>query len=349
MHGLMEHPSDNPVGVALFGVGRMGQVHVKHLVEHLLADIVYLVDAPGEKDRVQRLIWTYHLMGKTQYASIEDADRVMADDRVKAVFVCTPTEHHELLIEKALHAGKHVFTEKPVTFSVDKARQFYQEASARGIILFCAFNRRHDPGVKKIKKSVSNGEVGNLLMIKICNRDPPSVCSGAYLAKSGDIFHDSTVHGFDMVSFLTNEMPQSLVAFGHAHEAFYTEIDDVDSAAVMLKFPSGLMAILENSRKSAYGYDQRLEVAGTKGVLILENPVPYQVQSRTLDGTTEEPTHVDIVKRYHESYKAEVGHFLEGVVGLRTCEDPDGSGAILALRLADLSTQSLKSGQVMTV
>ena len=184
---------------------------------------------------------------------------MVKDPEVDGVVVATPTDSHEYLVRKALQAHKAVFCEKPVATDLSRIKECYILAEEVGRPLFCAFNRRFDVSMSRLQSQVRDGAIGKVYQIKATSRDSP-LPSMAYLKISNGIFHDCAVHDVDMACWVVGERPVSVFAQGSAFDPEIGAIGDVDTAAIVLKFPSGVLASIDISRHSQYGYDQRLEV-----------------------------------------------------------------------------------------
>ncbi len=184
----------------------------------------------------------------------------MKDTNVDAVIVATPTTYHETLVRRGLKAHKAVFCEKPVAAEIDRIRECYELSEEVKRPLFCAFNRRFDHAMSNLRDRVNRGEIGKVYQIKTTSRDSP-LPAIAYLKISKGMFHDCAIHDIDMVCWIVGEQPESVFAQGSAFDPEIKAIGDVDTIAIVLKFPSGVIASIDLSRHSQYGYDQRLEVS----------------------------------------------------------------------------------------
>ncbi len=188
------------------------------------------------------------------------AQIVLKDPEVEAVVVATPTDSHEYYVRRALEAGRGVFCEKPIAGNIRDVSACYDIAEKNGRPLYCAFNRRFDAGMRNVYNQVRAGKIGRVYQIKTCSRDSP-LPSLAYLKISNGMFHDCAVHDIDMVCWVVGEQPVKVMAEGSAFDEGIRSIGDVDTVAIILKFPSGVIATIDLNRHSSYGYDQRLEVS----------------------------------------------------------------------------------------
>ena len=185
---------------------------------------------------------------------------VLKDPEIEAVVVTTPTDTHEYYTRRALEAGRGVFCEKPIAANLKDVNTCYDIAEKNGRPLYCAFNRRFDKGMRNVYDQVREGKIGKLYQIKTSSRDSP-LPSMAYLKISNGMFHDCAVHDIDMVCWVVGEAPVRVIAEASAFKEEIKSIGDVDTIAIILKFPSGVIATIDLNRHSCYGYDQRLEVS----------------------------------------------------------------------------------------
>ncbi|XP_067649965.1 inositol 2-dehydrogenase-like [Haliotis asinina] len=332
------------VNVVVFGCGRMGRVHLTTLAALTRVRVKWVVDDAGIHPRVQQVLESLRLH-TTNVADIADVDTVLGDKEVTAVVICTPASNHESLIQAALKAGKHVFCEKPIGLSSESVKSSYRLAAEKDLTLYCGFQRRKDADFSEVYSKIRQGVIGTLRIIKVTSRDGPSHNTADFLKHSGGIFLDSCVHDLDIVCWLAGERPLSLVAYGHAHEEMFAECQDVDMTSIMVKFPSGAIATIDNSRMGAeYGYDQRLEVLGSSGMLKIENPRTSSVQQWCDVGTVLAPMIHDGVQRYLSAYRTEIGHFIDIVTGERE-RDMSAESVITVSQMVELCQESLDTGR----
>ena len=247
------------VNLALCGFGRAGHMHIASIRRSNRCRLRYIVDVAGTQDTIQKFLEEWD-MTSTKFVSAADFDTVVLQDReLQAVMITTTTCVHEQYVRKSLRAGKAVFCEKPIAATLEATKACYKEASDAGLPLLCAFNRRFDPGFKRVVKQVREGKIGKVHMIKTTSRDypPPPM---EYLRQSSGMFHDCAVHDLDVVCWILGETPVEVYAQGTAQHPEIAAMNDVDTIAIVLKFPSGTLATIDLSRHSSYGYDQRLEV-----------------------------------------------------------------------------------------
>ena len=185
---------------------------------------------------------------------------VLSDSEVDAVLIATPTETHEHYVLTSLRAGRAVFCEKPVAADMSSVAACYEEAERLNKPLFCAFNRRFDPGMSAIHRQVKEGKIGKVYQVKTCSRDSP-LPPISFLKISDGMYHDCAVHDIDMICWIVGEVPVGVMAQGTTFNSEIRALNDVDTIAIILKFPSGVLGSIDLSRHSSYGYDQRLEVS----------------------------------------------------------------------------------------
>ena len=326
-------------GVAVFGAGRIGTVHAENLHRHPDAQVRYVVDvdagaAAGLASRCA--------------ARVASATDALTDKDVAAVVIATSTDTHTGLIKLAAAAGKAVFCEKPIDLDVDRAREAVDAVKRHGVQLAIGFNRRHDPSFRKIKDEVDAGTVGSLEYVGITSRDP-SPPPTDYVARSGGIFRDMMIHDFDMARWLVGEEPVEVFAVGSVlFDRSIGEAGDVDSAVALLKTVSGKLCSISNSRRCSFGYDQRIEVFGSSGMLKAGNETATAVRtpdSSGFHGGVERPF---FQERYADAYRIQMDRFLRGLKG-ETVNLADGVDGLRALILADCAQNSLTSGKPVVV
>ena len=251
------------VVVALCGFGRAGQIHFNGLRVNHRCVLKYVVDQVEDTqvaERIRSTLTTYNQDSITKLVGIGEYESVvLKDPEVQAVVVTTPTFTHEGYVRKALEAGKAVFCEKPIAADMKDIASCYDAAARTNLPLFCAFNRRFDPGMSKVQQQVKEGKIGQIYQIKTTSRDSPRP-SIDYIKISYGMYHDCAVHDIDMVCWVLGEEPVGVMAQGVAFDPEIKAVGDVDTIAIILKFPSGVLATIDLSRHSSYGYDQRLEV-----------------------------------------------------------------------------------------
>lgn len=321
----------------LFGAGRIGAVHAENIARHPGAELRWVID-PSEKAGRE--------LAEATGARWSDAPGDgLADRGIDAVFIASPTPTHVELIVAAARAGKAIFCEKPIDLEMMRVEDAVREVEEAKVPFFIAFNRRFDPSFRKIKADLAQGVVGRLELVQITSRDPGPP-PAEYLRQSGGLFRDMMIHDLDMARWLLGDEPVEVYAAGSALvDPAIQEFGDVDTAIVVLRTREGILAQITNSRRAAYGYDQRLEVLGSNGMLQAENTRSHTVSTWTEAGVVhDKPPHF-FIERYAEAYRAELDHFV-AAVGRR--DRPlltgvhDGRQALL---LADAALESWEMGR----
>ena len=327
------------VKLALLGAGRIGQVHARTIRGMETATVTAVSDFFPE---------TAQALADTLGAEVRENDAIMASDDVDAVVIGTPTDTHFDLIMAAAKAGKAIFCEKPVDMSADRIRELIAVVEDTGVPFMTAFNRRFDPSFANVQARIEAGEVGDVEMVTILSRDP-SPPPLSYIKSSGGIFRDMMIHDLDMARFLLGEDAVEVVAYGSALvDPAIGEAGDVDTAGVMLKTASGKICQISNSRRASYGYDQRIEVHGAKGMLRAENHLENTVEVATEAGYRRAPTLNFFLERYESAYRREMEHFVaclnDGVAVTPTIHD-----GLKAQVMADAATISCQTGKPVAI
>jgi myo-inositol 2-dehydrogenase/D-chiro-inositol 1-dehydrogenase len=281
-------------------------------------------------------------------AEVRTIAAVEAADDIDAVVICTPTDTHADLIERFARAGKAVFCEKPIDLDVARVRACLQVVRDTGAKLMVGFNRRFDPHFRAVRKAIDDGAVGTVEMVNITSRDPgpPPI---DYIRRSGGIFRDMTIHDFDMARWLLGEEPVAMTA----HAAVLTDpaigaAGDFDSVNVLLETATGKQAVISNSRRATYGYDQRIEVLGSAGMVAAENQREVSIEIASGAGFVRPPLLDFFMTRYTAAYAAEIAAFIAGVRDGAPLA-PSGEDGLAALVLADAALKSAAEGRKVAV
>jgi len=248
---------------------------------------------------------------------LKTIDEALQDQKLKGVVICTPTAAHKDIIIKSIRAGRTVMCEKPISLKLEEIDECYAEAKKHNVPLFCAYQRRSDPSFVKLYESIRKGDIGKVQIVKTISRDNP-VPTVAYLKISGGIFHDCGSHDIDLCRWIAGEDPTEVYAAASTFREEIKAIDDYDTIMITLKFPSGAIGSIDLSRKAAYGYDQRMEVLGEKGMVQTQNRQPSSFVLSTESGVIGDPNMYSFPQRYVEAYAAEIDHFADLI--LRKCE-----------------------------
>ena len=331
------HASKAPLRVALLGAGRIGRIHGLNIAAHARARLVAVADADERAagDLAERVGCT-----------VREAAAAVAAPDVDAVAICTPTDTHAELIEAAAGAGKAIFCEKPISLDLARAEACIAVVERRGVPLMLGFNRRFDPSFAAVKRRIQEGQVGSVELVTILSRDPEPP-SADYAARSGGLFRDMAVHDFDMARFLLGDEPVEVHAVGSSLvDPAIGRAGDVDTAAVLLRTAGGRIAQISNSRRATYGYDQRVEVHGSLGLLAAENRRPTTVAFSGAAGTSIDPVLPFFLERYEAAYRAEIDAFVTGVLDGKPLS-PTGQDGLAAQRLADAATEAVRTGSAV--
>jgi myo-inositol 2-dehydrogenase/D-chiro-inositol 1-dehydrogenase len=295
------------IGVGLIGAGRIGRVHAANLVQRIpRARLLAVADV--------NLAAAEQVAQQWGGDASSDPRRLLDDPNIDAVLICSATDTHSSLIMEAAAAGKHIFCEKPVDLTLAKIDAALAAVDAAGVKLQIGFNRRFDPSHARVREAIVSGEIGEPHLFHIISRDPapPPI---SYIKVSGGIFLDMTIHDFDMARFLMGcEAVEVYAVGGVLVDAAIGETGDIDTALTTLKFSSGAMGVIDNSRRAVYGYDQRLEVFGSKGSVANNNIYPNSEVLSTAESVRRDLPLNFFMERYTESYVAELSAFVEAIV-----------------------------------
>ena len=322
------------LNVGLLGAGRIGQVHAVNIAGHGQSRLAAVADvhAPAAEALAGRF-----------GAEVRGSDDIIADPAIDAVLIATSTDTHSDLMEAATAAGKAVLCEKPVDLSLARARACQANVAATGQPVMVGFNRRFDPSFGQMRAALDGGEIGTPELLSITSFDPapPPI---AYVKVSGGLYRDMMIHDFDMANFFMGAAPETVSA--HGSSIVDPEIGaagDVDTAVVTLTYGDGRIAVIRNSRRAAYGYDQRIEILGSGGLLQAENKLENTIVKSTADGVTgAKPTYF-FLERYMPAYAAEWDAFVSAISGGGALPVTLDDG-VLALAMAEAATRSSQSG-----
>ena len=324
---------------AVFGAGRIGTVHAGNLHGHPGARVRYVVDvdAGAAAD-----------LAASCGARVACATDALADRDVAAVVIATSTDTHTGLIRRAAAARKAIFCEKPIDLDVGRARQAMDAVERHGVRFAIGFQRRHDPSFREVKDAVAAGAVGSVEYVGITSRDPAPPPAD-YVARSGGLFRDMMIHDFDMARWLLGEEPVVVFAAGSVlFDRNIGEAGDVDSAVALLKTQSGKLCSISNARRSSHGYDQRIEVFGSSGMLQAGNGVAKAVPEADASGSDGDADLPFFLRRYKDAYRIQIDRFLKRLNG-EAVELADGVDGLRALILADCAQNSMLNGQPVAV
>ncbi|KEO55697.1 MULTISPECIES: inositol 2-dehydrogenase [Thalassospira] len=331
--------TDKIYNIALLGAGRIGQVHAANIAAHPLSRLSTVVD-PQEGIARQ--------LAEAYGASVRSLEDALSSSDIDAIVIASATSTHADLIERGIRAGKAVFCEKPVDLSISRVNATLEAIKGQENRLFVAFNRRFDPAVAELKRRLDAGVIGDLELVTVVSKDPGALPID-YIKVSGGMFRDMTIHDFDMARFILGEEPVRVTALASTltDPAIKAE-GDIDTASVTLQTASGKIAVITNSRRASFGYDQRVEAHGSLGTLRTENvPKTMLVQERE-DGVTREKPLFFFLERYAESYAEEWKEFVRVLKG-EVAPAPSGEDGRKALLLAEAAYQSLETGRTIAL
>jgi len=318
--------------IALVGAGRIGQIHARNVAAHSSLDLAMVVDpsTKAAQDIADR--WG------ARASSIEEA---MNAPDIDGLIIASATHTHLDYMLQGAEAGKTIFCEKPVDQDLQRARA--AEAKLADARIFIGFNRRFDPHFLSLKNALDAKRTGNLETLQIISNDPapPPV---EYIAVSGGLFKDMAIHDFDMARWMMQEDPEEVFAMGSCLvDPAIGEAGDIDTARTLLKFPGGRLCVISNSRRSGFGYDQRIEAFGSEGMLQVDNVRETTLQVWTEDGAQADKFQNFFLDRYAQAYRNELDHFadvLNGAPARVTYAD-----GVAALALAEAAAESLRTAQ----
>jgi myo-inositol 2-dehydrogenase/D-chiro-inositol 1-dehydrogenase len=321
------------LGVGLLGAGRIGNVHAKAIATHPQSKLVAVSDVNAEA--AAKLAGLYGAESRSNEAIIDDPS-------IGAVLIATSTNTHSDLIEAATRAGKAVLCEKPVDLSLARAQACLKAADATGRPVMIGFNRRFDPNFAALKAAADGGEIGKSELLSITSFDPapPPI---SYVKVSGGLFRDMMIHDFDLACWIMGASPDQVTAVGTSIvDPQIGAAGDVDTAVVTLLYSDGRIAVIKNSRRAAYGYDQRIELLGSKGLLSVDNVLENTVSKATAAGVVAAKPEFFFLERYMRAYSAEWAAFVDAVTKNSPLPVTLADG-VNALAVAEAATRSAKT------
>lgn len=324
---------------AILGAGRIGQVHARAVTSTTGATLVAIADP----------IETAAQAVAGQYGcDIRSIDEIAASDDVDAVAICTPTNTHADLIEQFARAGKAVFCEKPIDLDLDRVKTCLGAVDAEDGTLMVGFNRRFDPDFMALKQAIDDGKIGDVEMVTISSRDPGAP-PAEYIKVSGGIFRDMTIHDFDVARWLLGEEVDTVQAAASVlTDPEIGKLGDYDSVNVILTTASGKHCTITNSRRATYGYDQRIEVLGSKGSVAAENMREANIVLADADGFHQPPLLNFFMTRYVAAYANEIAGFVAAVSG-KVGTPTTGHDGMMALALAEAALLSVAEKRAVKV
>jgi len=329
----------NSVSLAIVGFGRIGRIH---------ADNILANDNMTLKMVVDPFLGLEEALVKREVGQSKNIDDLLAHQNIDGVIICSPSNYHVDQIKQISKKTNNIFCEKPLGLSINEIAEVQSLVNNNELNLHVGFNRRFDPDFSSLKSMISNGEIGDIHTIKIISRDPapPPI---SYIKKSGGIFLDMTIHDFDMANYLSGSEINEVYAKGDCFiNPDIKKADDIDTAIINMRLKSGVLVMIHNSRKAVYGYDQRIEVLGSKGNLRVGNNLLNGIQRGTKNGFTSANPKNFFIDRYEMSYKKEMSDFVRSIKG-ETVDHANVNDAMHALKAGLASKKSLINNKPVMV
>jgi len=330
------------VNIGVIGVGRIGRLHACNLKYQIPGVKLAAVADIFEKSARE-------VASQLEIPIAEKDYRILLENKdIDAVVICSSTDTHAQIISEAAEAGKHIFCEKPIALELGKIDQAITAVKKTGVKLQVGFNRRFDPSFKKAKDLVVKGTIGIPHLVRITSRDPepPPI---SYVKVSGGIFLDMMIHDFDMARFLLGQEVVELMAVGSCLvDPAIGEAGDIDTAIVTLKYEGGTWGTIDNSRKAVYGYDQRIEIFGSEGCVIVGNPKPTEVIINSAKDTISDKPLYFFIERYQNAYLAEMEEFINCI---REDKEPSVGGldGKISVQMGYAAKESLTKGSFVKI
>jgi myo-inositol 2-dehydrogenase/D-chiro-inositol 1-dehydrogenase len=323
--------------VAIFGAGRIGKIHAGNLARQPGVRLKHVVDPDGAAAAA---------LAAQHGASVGSGEQVFADRAVGAVVIASSTDTHADLIERAAASGKAIFCEKPVDLSLARARQCADAVKRAGVACLIGFQRRYDPTFSALRNRIDAGEIGDPEMLVVTSRDPgaPPV---EYLRRSGGIFKDMLIHDFDVFRWILADDAVTVYATGSClTDPAVASVGDADATAVTIRTKKGRLAQINTIRRAAYGYDQRFEVIGSKGMLQAGNHRPTEVVAWSAQSVAADKPEYFFLERYRAAYAIEMAHFFDALASGRPVRTTIEDG-VKALELAEAATTSWREQRIV--
>lgn len=322
------------ISICLFGAGRIGAIHAANIAARDDAELRYVIDVSAEAASAVTAKYG---------ARVVTAGQALADEGLDAVVIASPTDTHADLICDSARAGKAIFCEKPVDLDIANVDRCLETVAEHGVPLLVGFNRRFDGSFRELKQRLDAGAIGEIETVVLTSRDPgpPPI---EYIEHSGGLFRDMMIHDFDMARWLLPEEPTELFAVASCLvDPAIAGAGDVDTAMVVMRTAGGSLCQISNNRRAVYGYDQRIEVFGSGGMLRAGNELTHTVKQSGKQGTTSAPVPDFFLERYANAYRRELDEFI-GALSRNEQPPVSGEDGRRALLLADAATESVRTG-----
>lgn len=325
------------IQVAVFGAGRIGKIHTANLMAQPGVRLKYVVDVHEPSAAA---------LAASHGAQVASADAVFADPGIQAVVIASSTDTHADLILRAAAAGKHIFCEKPVDLTLERARKCAAAVEQAGVTALIGFQRRYDPTFAALKARVDAGEIGEQEVLNITSRDPGAPPVG-YILASGGIFKDMLIHDFDVCRWILDDEAVSVYATASClTDPAIAAAGDADTTAVTIRTRKGRLCQINTSRRSAYGYDQRFEIFGSKGLLMAKNHRPTEVEAWSGQDISIDLPENFFLERYRAAYAIEMAHFIDAIANGKPVRTTVADG-LKALELAEAADLSWREQRVV--
>jgi len=332
----------NKINVAVLGCGRIGEMHARNISLHKLTSLACVYDINSE--------FSNKLASDLNVTAVSNDQEIFSNPDIDAILVASATNTHIDFIEKSVAANKPVLCEKPIDLNIQLVNDCANRLKGNTVPIQLGFNRRFDPGHQAAKQSLLDGEIGDLHQCIITSRDP-GLPSWEYLKVAGGQFRDMTIHDFDLARFMLNEEPIRVFAISNAliDSRLKTDLNDSDTLMIIMETESGKQCHINNSRSATYGYDQRVELFGSKGMTISDNRKPHEVKKFNIDYVDKKAPLLNFfIERYQEAYMHEITSFAEMVIN-KTKPVVGFEDGHKALILAETAYRSVKSGKMESI
>ena len=324
------------ISIGIIGFGRIGNVHLQNLLRNNRYTVKYVCDIKPIGDFNKKY---------PEITYVQDYHEILQDQEVDAVLIGTPTNLHPEMIMEAAKAEKHILCEKPIGFDLHAIMDAYHEVQQHDIIFQLGFNRRFDDDFLNIRNQIE--KIGKPQILKITSRDP-EVPPIEYVKNSGGIFMDMAIHDFDMARYMFGEVEEVYVNGATLINPEISKYGDIDTAIISLKFENDSIGVIDNSRQAVYGYDQRLEVFGSEGMLHNTNHLNHNTTFSARQGVQLEKPMYFFLERYKQSYATEMEYFADSILTNApiACTITDG---IMAVKIAQAAAESFATGKAVSV
>ena len=332
----------NKINVAVLGCGRIGEMHARNISLHKLTSLACVYDINSE--------FSNKLASDLNVPAVSNDQEIFSNPDIDAILVASATNTHIDFIEKSVAANKPVLCEKPIDLNIQLVNDCANRLKGNTVPIQLGFNRRFDPGHQAAKQSLLDGEIGDLHQCIITSRDP-GLPSWEYLKVAGGQFRDMTIHDFDLARFMLDEEPIRVFAISNAliNSRLKTDLNDSDTLMIIMETESGKQCHINNSRSATYGYDQRVELFGSKGMTISDNRKPHEVKKFNIDYVEKKAPLLNFfIERYQEAYMHEITSFAEMVIN-KTKPVVGFEDGHKALILAETAYRSVKSGKMESI